>query len=192
MYSTPCLLKRRLKGQFYKGIEPSNTANTAYKWSFAGETSRADDQARRAAREEVSSATYKNKHGDATRLYDPNGPNTNTSVAASSSGRVHGPTLPTPADLVLARELEAENKDEERKHKRKRDKAEAKERIEEMVGPKQVGKEGMLEKKRAKREQDKAFREKGDEGLEVDESTLMGGGDGFKDAFVSPLSSVRN
>jgi len=140
------------------------------------------------ARDEVSSATYK-KHGDAS--YSPYEPSTSTSVAASSSGRVRGPTLPTPADLILARELEAENKDEERKYKRKRDKAEAKERIEDMVGPKQVGKEGMLEKKRTKREQDKAFREKGDEGLEADESTLMGGGDSFRDAIARREATRR-
>jgi len=35
-------------------------------------------------------------------------------------------------------------------------------------------------KKRVKRENDRDFREKGDEGLELDESTLMGGGDSFK------------
>ena len=50
-----------------------------------------------------------------------------------------------------------------------------------MVGPKPVGKEAMLEKKMARRENDRAFREKGDEGLEVDESTLMGSGGGFQD-----------
>ena len=41
---------------------------------------------------------------------------------------------------------------------------------------------GMLEKKRARREADRTFREKGDEGLEVDESTLMGGNDSFQHA----------
>lgn len=38
----------------------------------------------------------------------------------------------------------------------------------------------MIEKKRARREADKSFREKGDDGLEADESTLLGGGDSFK------------
>ncbi|KAJ3505649.1 hypothetical protein NLJ89_g7310 [Agrocybe chaxingu] len=42
----------------------------------------------------------------------------------------------------------------------------------------------MLEKKKMRRENDRAFREKGDEGLEVDESTLLGGGDSFRDQIA--------
>ena len=175
-YSEDPFLTNPTIEKYYKGLEPSDvhaTSNTAYKWSFADKTSRADDQALRAAREEVSTATYSRRSAHD----EPS-----TGISASSSGRVQGPTLPTAADLVHARELESENKEEERKHKRKRDKLEAKERVEDMVGPREVGKEGMLEKKRVKREQDRTFREKGEEGLEVDESTLMGGGDGFRDA----------
>ena len=43
----------------------------------------------------------------------------------------------------------------------------------------------MLEKKKARREADRSFRERGDEGLELDEDTLMGGGDSFKAQCVS-------
>ena len=43
----------------------------------------------------------------------------------------------------------------------------------------------MLEKKRARREADKAFREKGDDGFEADETTLMGSGGSFQEAYVS-------
>ena len=57
---------------------------------------------------------------------------------------------------------------------------EGKERIEDMVGPKEVGREGMLEKKRARREADRSFREKGDDGFEIDDSILIGGGDSFQ------------
>ena len=95
-------------------------------------------------------------------------------------GRIQGPTMPPGFDLTLAREEAAEHRDEERAHKRKRDKMETKDRIEEMVGPKPVGREGMLEKKKLKRENDRDFREKGDEGLEIDEKTLMGGDDSFR------------
>lgn len=49
----------------------------------------------------------------------------------------------------------------------------------------------MLEKKRARRENDKAFREKGDEGLEADESTLLGGGDSFKDHIARREAARR-
>ncbi|KAF8736849.1 hypothetical protein AX14_013783 [Amanita brunnescens Koide BX004] len=175
----------KLSKKCYQGLEPSAihaTSNTAYKWSFADKTSRADGEALRAARQEVSVATYSRRSGgDAS-----SGPHDEPSIGigASSSGRVQGPTLPTAADLVHARELESENKEEERKYKRKKDKLEAKERIEDMVGPREVGKEAMLEKKRVKREHDRAFREKGDDGFEADESTLMGGGDGFRDALA--------
>lgn len=76
--------------------------------------------------------------------------------------------------------MDAEQAAELRAYKRKRDKLEAKERIEDMVGPRPVGREAMLEKKRARRENDKDFRERGDEGLEVDEDVLLGGGDSFQ------------
>ena len=159
---------------YYDGINStliSATVNTAYKWSFAGKNTRADDDALRRAREEVGAATYGQ---DPRSLHDDAGP------SSRSGGRVQGPSMPPGFDLTLAREQAAEYRDEERTNKRKRDKMETKERIEEMVGPKPVGREGMLEKKKLKRENDRDFREKGDEGLEVDESTLMGGNDSFK------------
>lgn len=87
--------------------------------------------------------------------------------------------------MVLAREEYAEREASERLHKRKRDKLEEKERVEDMVGPKEVGREGMLEKKRLKKDNDKAFREKGDDGfVETDEKILMGSGDSFRERWV--------
>jgi len=150
------------------------TINTAYKWSFASNKTRADDDALRNAREEVGAATYGQEPLSSAVSHGAPGP------SSRPAGRVQGPAMPPGFDLTLAREQAAEYRDEERTHKRKRDKMETKERIEEMVGPKPVGREGMLEKKRVKRENDRDFREKGDEGLELDESTLMGGGDSFK------------
>ena len=105
-------------------------------------------------------------------------------AASGSGGRVLGPSLPSASDLVLARETASEIQDEERKYARKRARAEAKERVEDMVGPKAVGKEGMLENKRARREADRTFRDKGDDGFEADEGTLLGGGDSFKERYV--------
>jgi hypothetical protein len=60
--------------------------------------------------------------------------------------------LPSASDLTLGREMNAEQQLDIRAHKRKREKAEGKERVEDVVGPKEVRREGMLEKKRAKRE----------------------------------------
>ena len=151
----------------------SATSQTAYKWSFASKNSRKEEDALRVVRESVGAATH--------------GRESISQAESSSRGsgrRVLGPTLPSASDLVLSRESAAEIEREERDYKRKRDKLEAKERIEDMVGPREVGKEGMLEKKRAKRDADKSFREKGDDGLEADESTLLGGGDSFKQQCV--------
>ncbi|KAF8971869.1 hypothetical protein BDZ97DRAFT_1901515 [Flammula alnicola] len=154
----------KLPHPYYDGIEPGSipaTVNTSYKWSFASKKSRADDDALRAAREEVGAATYGHD-------------SLNGNARAGSSGRVQGPAMPSASDLTLAREFATE----------RRDKNGPKERIEDMVGPKPVGREAMLEKKRARREGDRTFREKGDEGLELDESTLMGGGDSFKEQLA--------
>ena len=80
----------------------------------------------------------------------------------------------------LAKERAAGARTTLRRAAAKAERKEAKERVEDMVGPKEVGRAGMLEKKKVQREADRAFREKGDDGFEVDESTLMGGGDSFQ------------
>ncbi|KAL4068903.1 hypothetical protein V8B97DRAFT_768625 [Scleroderma yunnanense] len=147
------------------------TKQTGYKWSFASKSSGAEEAALKCAREEVDSATY-------GRTRESRGA---TGAGGSSSSRKLGPSLPSASDLVLAREVTSEHQAAERDLKRKRERTEAKERLEDVVGPKEVGKEGMLEKKRARRENDRAFREKGDDGFEADESTLLGGGDSFRD-----------
>ncbi|KAG7451952.1 uncharacterized protein BT62DRAFT_915737 [Guyanagaster necrorhizus] len=147
----------KLSKKLYAGIDSSSipaTSQTSYKWSFA---SKPDGEALRAARESVGAATQ------------------SRALLESSAGRVQGPTLPSAADLVLAREMDSEYRDEERKYKRKRERAEDKEHIEDMVGPREVGREGMLEKKRAKRDADRSFREKGDDSVELDESALFAG-----------------
>ncbi|KAH7906710.1 hypothetical protein BJ138DRAFT_1161996 [Hygrophoropsis aurantiaca] len=152
-------------------VASSATNQTAYKWSFASKASVVDAKALNAVREEVGSATYMAASGSSR----------SGARQSSSNSRVHGPTLPSTSDLVLARESASEQDAASRVASRKRERAEAKDRVEEMVGPKPVGREGILEKKRARREGDRAFREKGDEGLEADEGTLLGGGDSFKD-----------
>ncbi|KAJ7103120.1 hypothetical protein B0H15DRAFT_194310 [Mycena belliarum] len=165
--------KGNLPKSLYAGVDPSSIpagSQTGYKWSFASKSSRVDNEALRAAREQVGAATYRR-----------DGP---SASSTSGSGRVQGPTLPSSADLVYARELTRETQQEERSLKRKRDKTEAKERIEEMVGPREVGREGALEKKRARREADRTFRDKGDDGFEADESVLLGGGDSFRDQIA--------
>ncbi|KAJ7922844.1 hypothetical protein B0H13DRAFT_1982006 [Mycena leptocephala] len=166
--------KGKLSKSLYAGVDPSSISaesQTGYKWSFASNRSRADNDALRAAREQVGAATYGREGASGAS-------------SSSASGRIQGPTLPSSSDLVFAREFAQETEQGERSLKRKRDKAEAKERIDDMVGPREVGREGALEKKRARREADRSFRERGDDGFEADESVLLGGGDSFRDQIA--------
>ncbi|OSD00918.1 hypothetical protein PYCCODRAFT_1478921 [Trametes coccinea BRFM310] len=158
----------KLPNSIYAGVAraPSASSQTAYKWSFASKASDADHKALRAAREEIDNATW-------NRSQSGPGP-------SSGGGRVIGPAMPSSSDRILAQEAADEYRAAEREYQRKRERKEAKERLEEIVGPKEPGRAGQLEKKKAQREANRAYREKGDEGLEVDESTLMGGGDSFQ------------
>ncbi|KAI0370006.1 hypothetical protein BV20DRAFT_995594 [Pilatotrama ljubarskyi] len=160
----------KLSKSLYAGAvrAPSASTQTAYKWSFASKTSRTDSDALRAAHEEIESATWNRSHSSQPTM----GP--------SSGGRVIGPAMPSASDRVLAREAAEEYRAAEREYQRKRERKEAKERLEDLVGPKEVGRAGQLEKKKVQREANRAYREKGDEGLEVDDATLMGGGDSFQ------------
>ena len=89
--------------------------------------------------------------------------------------------MPSESDRQFAKERETELAAIEREAVRKRDRQEQRDRIEDQFGPKEVGREGMLEKKRVQRESNKAVRDaKDDAGLEVNDRDLMGGGDSFQ------------
>ena len=114
-----------LAESLYSGVDKTPASSqTAYKWSFASKTSRADNDALRAAREEIDSATYGRSQ---------------PSSSGPSGGRVMGPTMPSAADRTLARETADEYRAADREYQRKRERKEAKERIEDMVGPKELG-----------------------------------------------------
>ncbi len=171
-----------LAESLYAGVDPSMqsaTSQTAYKWAFASKGTKSDNVALQAARAEVGAATYGVSNGPPPTI-----------SGGGSVKRVQGPTLPPQTDRILAREAAEERATVEQEYQRKRDKAEARERVEDMVGPREVGRERMLEKKRERREGDRAFREKGDEGLDMDEKTLMGGGDSFKAQWVLPCITL--
>ncbi|KAJ7610965.1 hypothetical protein FB45DRAFT_1120917 [Roridomyces roridus] len=172
----------KLPRTLYAGVDPatiSADSQTGYKWSFASNKSRVDNDALRVVREQVGAATY-GRDSSST-----------TTPVASAAGRVQGPTLPSSSDLVFARELARETEQEDRSLKRKRDKAEAKDRVEDMLGPRSVGREAQLENKRAKREADRSFRERGDDGTEAPESVLLGGGDSFRDQIAKRDASKK-
>lgn len=169
--------------KYYDGVDTSAAQAselTAYKWDFTSKQTRADGDALRLAREEISAATNVRESSS----------HPGRSGTGPSGSRVLGPTLPSASDLTLAREYEGEREEEERRYKRKQDKMEAKDRVEDMVGPKAVGREAMLEKKQLRRENDRTFRERGDDGLDMDESTTMGGGDSFKERYDTPSFSA--
>lgn len=123
-----------------------------------------------AIREDVAKATYNNSSlGD-----------------AKPAKRAIGPSLP-PSSIhpqsASDAQLEREERADTARWARKRERAQDRERVEDAVGPKEVGREGALEKKRARRESDRDARNaKDDGGLEVREDILMGSstGDSFK------------
>ncbi|RDX42937.1 hypothetical protein OH76DRAFT_1391026 [Lentinus brumalis] len=163
----------KLSRSLYSGVEKQAASDqTAYKWSFASKASRKDHDALRAVRDEIDSATYNRPH----RGHTDTGPQR----AGPSSGRIIGPAMPSASDMTLAQETAAEYRAADREYQKKRARKEAKELVEDIVGPKELGRAGMLEKKKAQREADRTFRERGDDGLEADETTLMGGGDSFQ------------
>lgn len=133
--------------------------------------------------------------GAATRAVDLDASSPSVSSAADrrKTGRTIGPTLPSSSDLTLLRESAAESRAAELSYAKKRARKEEKERIEDLVGPKEVGREGMLEKKRARREEGRANQAAKEDAFgEFDEGTLMGGGDSFKArCFHISFTSIR-
>ena len=159
----------RLPKTYYEGVQAADnpsSANTSYKWSFTSNL-QVNSKDLRVAREGV---------GEATR----------SSMASTSGGPsnrpVQGPLRPGPSGLSSDRqhdrELDAERQDRERRASRKRAREEEHERVEDVIGPKSVGREGALEAKRARRENDRAFRERETE-ADFGDDFLMGG-DSFK------------
>ena len=120
--------------------------------------------------------------GAATKASEGDGiSNAVSSSERRGGGRVMGPTMPSRDDLIIARESAADLRAAETSYKRKRERNEDKERVNDLVGPKETGREGMLEKKKVKRESDRAVRDAKDDPLgDFDDSTLMGGGDSFQ------------
>lgn len=121
------------------------------------------------ARDSVGAATYRQSALD-RRGHSP-----------PARHRVAGPSLPSAGDWALHQEEHREDEQRRRNATRKRERDEDRERVEDAVGPKESGREGMLEKKRMKRENDREARDARDgAGLEVGEDVLMGGGDSFQ------------
>lgn len=100
----------------------------------------------------------------------------------TTGGARKGPGIPTLSDLALQREAAAEERESQvsdLRHARKADRAQQKERLEELAPRAEPGtRERRLEKKAAVNEKMKGFREgAGDAVEEVGDGDLMGGGD---------------
>ncbi|KAF8600620.1 hypothetical protein BDV93DRAFT_538677 [Ceratobasidium sp. AG-I] len=156
------------------------SSQTAYKWSFVNNRSKVNKDELKAAREAVGQATY-GQDGPSDVA-----PRRTLGPSLPPSERTVGPTLPSASDLTLHRESEVDDARKDRKASHKR----ARERLEDEdggIGPKQVGREGAMDKKRARRDEDRAMRDrKEDGGLEVSEDLLLGAGssDSFKAAIA--------
>lgn len=99
----------------------------------------------------------------------------------TTGGARKGPGIPTLSDLALQREAASEERESQLgdlRHARKADRAQQKERLEELAPRAEPGtRERRLEKKAAVNEKMKGFREGGDAVEEVGDGDLMGGGD---------------
>lgn len=147
---------------YYNGVEAPAT-QTSYKWSFSGP--------------EVSKPS---KHS-------PSPISRSKNTYSHGSSRVVGPAMPTVTDRQLLREQEEERAAVQLQLAKSRERQEKKDRIEDQIGPKEVGRAGQLEKKRAQRESNKAAADaKDDAGLEINDRDLMGGSDNFHDMSVIP------
>ena len=165
--------KGKLSDKYYQhdGAHTSQetaSASTSYRWAFAS-GDKVSDKDIRGAREAVKEAT----NGTMTLPSRP----------------VHGPSLPgsndrtgAGSDTQYEKELMEDRKRVEGIMSRKRAREEENDRLEDLVGPRAVGREKMQENKKARRENDRAFREK-DAEPDIDADTLMGG-DSFQARYV--------
>ncbi|OCB86227.1 hypothetical protein A7U60_g6817 [Sanghuangporus baumii] len=181
----------RIQKTYYSGeaarSQPA-VAQTGHRWSFTEKSTRSDKAAIDAARRAVEAATSNKDPEDTDTI--ANVPTTSHGSRGESS-RMIGPTLPSASDRVLSREAQEEAQSAERNYERRRARQEDKNRTEEIVGPKEQGREGMLEKKKMRREADRAARDAKDDTLgEYDDSTLMGGGDSFQ-ARIAQRDAAR-
>jgi hypothetical protein len=137
--------------------------------------------------DEQRPAPNNNEGDDDDEDYGPPPPPPGQYSSSSHNGTRKGPVIPTLADIALQRESAAEERSsqlEDLRAARRADRAEQKERLEELVPRAEPGtRERRLEKRAAVNEKMKGFREGGGGGEveEVGDGDLMGGGDSVSD-----------
>ncbi|WVO13831.1 hypothetical protein L204_101454 [Cryptococcus depauperatus] len=149
------------------------SSHTGYQWSFA---ERGDLPLLASVREEVNRMTHSGVSSIGSRRgNDEVGSSVGPMFPSSSSARSLGPSLPTASDRQYAHEASQDA----RKHERQSAYREDAKRANEIV-PKNDGKEGRMEEKRAKNAENRAYRDKDTSaGLESDERTLLGDSNSF-------------
>jgi len=179
----------RLSQSYYSSTPETSHApassTTAYKWSFAtkGTITRSEREAIDGVRG-TGTSRYANAVDDSA--FD--GPALLTTATSNATVRTpRGPTLPNPGDLTLAHESAESARLAELSVQRKRARADERERVDDMLGSKPIGREGQLEKKRARRENDRAARDQKDDAMgDWDDGVLMGSGDA--DSFKAKIA----
>jgi hypothetical protein len=182
-----------LPAKYYRPLASTSvaaSAQTGYKWSFANNRSKVDKTELERLRTDVDKMTN-GQGGGGPVATTPTSRSFAIGPSLPSSGRTIGPSMPStmvafssssdvhsPADRQLA--LEEQREDAFKQRKAERNKAYG--RVEELV-PKTGGREGKLEERRATNAENRMYREKdASAGIEVDEATLMGGGNDFQKA----------
>ncbi len=122
-----------------------------------------------------------------TSRYSNDAPGDTLGVQTARRPRVAGPTMPSAGDWTVHEEEQKELDSRQRNYVRKRDREEDRERVDDLVGPREIGRDGALEKKRLKREADRQIRDKEDVGLELGDDALYGGGDSFQRRYAAFL-----
>ena len=166
----------------------SASSQTAYKWSFANNRSKVDKTELAKLRQDVDALT--NGRND-SHSKPQQGPSRPPPPPSSSSGRQIGPIMPISTAFSANhadRQLALENRREDVARERKAERNKLLGRAEDMV-PKSSGREGKMDEKRAINAENRKYREKdASAGMEMDESTLMGGGSDFQQAYVADSS----
>ncbi|KIM31699.1 hypothetical protein M408DRAFT_317970 [Serendipita vermifera MAFF 305830] len=161
--------KGRLSSKYYQGaVQETASSSTSYKWAFAS-SDRVSEKEIRGARDAVRDATSRSMPSSDRPVQGPSLPG--SSAAAQSA-----------SDKQWERETLEEKQERERRASRKRARMDEEDRIEDAIGPREVGRERLQENKRARRENDRSFREKDNE-PDIDADSLMGG-----DSFQARLA----
>ena len=150
---------RRLDAHFYTGVDSSALSAavlTKHRWPFTARMTDDERLAMASTRDTVDTATHHHTYSQ-----------------EFSSAASHPTPSPAPPPPIAAPSSSQPSRPSTVDRRRQRERTEL---VLDEVAPRETGREGRLEKRRAMGEY--ARRERGEDGLEADEEELMGGGGG--------------